>query len=186
MEWLGVLNRHNFRERRIPKMAITSKGFVGSVTVIDNGANTSTLSYDLTAATVAAAVTDMGDIVARLVAVTDAVVKSYTVGEVFSEDALSLPASGVQVENQARISGKLSGFVDKFGRVMIPAPKPGIFVGSSGKTANVVDASDADLVAYLNTWITGGEATISDGEVLDTISPANVSGKRYHRGSVVG
>lgn len=167
-------------------MALGSSGFFGTVTLVDNGGNTSTLTYDLTAVTIGAAQTDMGDIVTRLAAVTDGVVKGYSVGERYAESALSLPAGGVQVENTAVISSLISGTVDKYATIRIPAPKATIFVGSSGSAANVVDAADSDLGAYLATFTSGGEATVSDGEVLDTISAAHTKGKRVHRASRKG
>lgn len=167
-------------------MALTSQGFFGTVTLIDNGGNTSTLSYDLTAAAIGDAVTDMGTVVTRLAAVTDAEVKGYTVGQKFAESALSLPAGGVQVENTAVISALISGEVSKYAILKIPAPVAGIFVGSSGAAANLVDANDTDLGTYLGTFTTGGLATVSDGEVIDTVSAAHVSGKRVHRASRKG
>lgn len=167
-------------------MAIASEGFFGTLTVIDNGGNTSTLTFDLTAATVGAAVTDMGTIATRLAAVTDAEIKGYTVGEKFAEQALSLPAGGVQVENTAVIAAKIAGSLTKTATIRIPAPVAGVFVGSSGAAANQVDPNDADLGTYLGTFTSGGLATVSDGEVIDTVSAANVKGKRVHRASRKG
>lgn len=167
-------------------MAISSDGFEGNVTLVDNGNNTSTLRYALTGADFATALADLQNIVALLEAVTDAVVKSYRVAEVYTEKALSLPAGGVQVENQASLSCLIAGTVDKYAILRIPAPVAGLFTGSSGDAANVIDPTDADLLAYLASFEVGGEATVSDGEEIAPAGAATVKGKRIHRGSRKG
>jgi hypothetical protein len=167
-------------------VAITTDGFFGSITLVDNGNNLSTLQYALTGGDFATALADLQGIVTLLEAVTDAVVKGYRVGEAYSEKALSLPAGGVQVENVASISALITGFVDKYAIIKIPAPKAGIFTGSSGDAANVIDANDADLAAYLGTFLAAGEATVSDGETIQAVSTATVKGKRIHRASRKG
>jgi len=167
-------------------MAITTDGFFGTVTLVDNGNNTSTLRYQLEGADFAAALANLQAIVTSLDAITDAVVKSYNVGEGYSEKALSLPIGGVQVENRASISCLIDGFVDKYATLMVPAPVAGIFNGASGDAANVVDPTDTDLLTYLAHFETGGEATVSDGEVIATAGVATVKGKRIHRGSRKG
>lgn len=164
-------------------MALSSQGFVLTVTLVDNGGNTSNLTFNLTAATFTDAGTDAATILAALANVTDAVVKAYNVGERFKEDALSLPGTGVQVENTAVLSALITGEVDKWARIVIPAPKPAIFVGLSGAAANQVDPTDTEVQAYVALYDATGEATVSDGETVQAPSASTLKGKRVHRGS---
>src|SRR5688572_26853416 len=129
-------------------MALVSSGFVLRVVLIDNGANQVTREYDLVAADMAAAETATTAILAALDAVTDAVIKSYTVGEQYVEDALTLPASGVQVENIAEVVLQIVDDPLKKAVISIPAPVAGIFVATSGTGANIVDVNDAALITY--------------------------------------
>jgi hypothetical protein len=170
-------------------MSLVTQGFKLTVTLVDSGGNKSTLRYELTAETFADATTDTATILAALNAVTDAVIVSYHLGEVFEEDAVSYAAEGVQVENVASIVARIStgDSLEKWTTIRIPAPNIGIFQAATGKLSNQVDAADAALITYLETWESGGEATISDGEVLaDASTSGNVYGKRIHRASRKG
>lgn len=164
-------------------MALTSQGFVLTVTLVDNGGNVSNLSYALTSANFTEAGTDSATILAALAGVTDAVVKAYNVGERFKESALTLPGTGIQVENTAVLSALITGEVDKWARIVIPAPKPAIFVGLSGAAANQIDPTDTEVQAYVSLFDATGEATISDGETVQAPSASTLNGKRVHRGS---
>jgi hypothetical protein len=163
-------------------MALVLSGYEAYVSLKDNGGNVSTKKFDLTAVTIADAITDTATIIAELIDVTDANIASYRVAAVYKEDAFVHPGEGVQVENQASVSCLIDGAVDKYFNVKIPAPDQDIFVGTSGPAADVVDVTDLDLLAYLALFQTGGVATISDGEVLG----APLSGKRIHRRSSKG
>ena len=160
-------------------MAYVLDGYTGYITLVDNGSNTTTKSYKLTSANAGDAATDIAAIADALVDVTDAVIVSFGATAVYVNDALSLPASGVQIEDQALITVSIVDHPTKSGSISIPAPKPGIFVATSGSTANVVDLADAAVTAYIAIFQTGGEAYISDGEVADTAK----NGRRVHRGS---
>jgi len=167
-------------------MAITSDGWKGTVTLVDNGADVSTLRYDLVAADAADAAAAMADVIAALDAVTDAVIGSWSVGEHYSEKSLSLPANGVQVQNQAIVSVQIYGNPVKRAQFRIPAPVVGIFGGSSGEAADTIDPGDADLQTYGALFGNGGVATISDGETIAGISTATARGHRMHRASNKG
>lgn len=164
-------------------MALASVGFFLSVTLSDQGGNRSTLRYELSSATMAEAVTDAATVLAELGPVTDAAIVGYSVGEKFEEDT-SLFGTG-EIENIASVVARIDSAEQKYATVKIPAAADGIFKAASGPDYNVVDAADADLVAYLNLWeTTAGVATLSDGETLEDPGTAgNVVGKRIHRGS---
>jgi hypothetical protein len=169
-------------------MALVSTGYYGNVVIADAGGNKSTLRYKLVAADIETADTDMATIITRLLAVTDGVVVGYNVGRSYGEDTSFFAPEGVQIENVALVSARIDTVGEKYTQVRIPAPSIGIFQQTTGKKSNVVDPTDADLVAYLNSFVdTTGLASISDGEFL--LSPGtagNVDGKRIHRGSRKG
>lgn len=93
------------------------------------------------------------------------------------EDALVLPASGVENENQAFFSGKIDGDPTDSATQSIPAADPAIFVATSGPGANVVNTANASVAAWLNLFDSTGPWTISDGEAWVT---STVKGKRRH------
>jgi len=160
-------------------MAYNLDGYTGYVTLIDNGSNTTTKSFKLTSSTAADAATDIAAIVAAMVNVTDAVVVSYGSTAVYVNDSVALPASGIQIEDQALITVSIVDHPTKSGTITIPAPKPEIFVATSGENANVVDLEDAAVEAYIGLFQADGEAYISDGEIADLAK----KGRRVHRGS---
>lgn len=101
----------------------------------------------------------------------------YKLSLQFVEDALALPASGVENENQAFFSGKIDGDPTDSATQSIPAAAPAIFVTTSGPGANVVNMANATVVSWLNLFDANGPWTISDGEAW---SPSTVKGKRRH------
>lgn len=168
-------------------MALVLQSWELNVTLVDNGGNSSTLRFILVAADETAADTAVGTILTRLGAVSNAVVKQYTVGKRYVEDNITLPGSGVHVEDRAKIVMNIDGEPLKTVTTYIPAPKTGIFIGTSGEAADTIDASDADLQAYVATWHDGGLATISDGEkVAATPNSGIKKGGRTHRQSSFG
>jgi hypothetical protein len=169
-------------------MAIVSDGFEGTITIMDSGGNTSSLTYKLVEAAVAAdALADLQAILALLLAVTNGVLKSYTFVERFVQDTPIFPTAGVHVENRATVVAQLADNPLKTATVIIPAPKDGIFQTDTGPGSNIVDLSDADLLAYIDIWQeTGALASISDGEFITDGVTALRSGKRTHRKSSKG
>jgi len=168
-------------------MAITSDGFELSVSLVDSGGDQSTLRYQLVAADMTEALAAATTVLSRLDAVTDAVVKGYFVGERYTEDALSLPGSGVQVEQRATVICQIDGDPLKKVAINIPAPVDGLFVGGpgTGDGYNTIDTTDAALALYTDIWaVTGALATISDGEYLSD-API-LRGRRTHRQSSRG
>jgi hypothetical protein len=175
-------------------MALVTKGTYMTVVVVDAAGNRSTLRYELTYANLAAlstAVTagDLDGLLADLNAVTDGRVVAYQFGEKFAENADFYGAAGSQVENIALISAKIDGEPNKVAQVRVPAPAIGIFLGTTGKNANIVDIADADILAYLDNFANAGDdiVQVSDGESLaDPATAGNWEGKRIHRGSRKG
>jgi len=166
-------------------MALVSSGFLLTVRLVDQGGNKSTLRFNLSSADAATAATDASAVLAALAAVTDAAIQSYSLAEQF-DDATVNSGSG-EVENMASIVARIDDAEVKYATIKIPAPVDGIFQAASGELYNVVDPADVALVAYLQLWQTGNEATLSDGETL--LSPGtagNVVGKRIHRASRKG
>jgi len=161
-------------------MALVFQKFKLTVNLADNGGSPyGSKEFDLVdidPTTVAAVATS---VITKLLAVTDSEVASYQISQVFINDALTLPASGVQNENQAIITCPVVGIPNKSATVTIPAANIGVFTNTSGKGANIVDMSDTALLAFLGIYdpTAGNEAYISDGE---QIIAAAGGGKRRH------
>lgn len=157
-------------------MAFISTGWRGEFSLMDNGGNVTKKTYELTAADAAAAATDMATILAALTNVTDCEIVGYHAYEQFEEDTVAFPAAGVQKEDQALLTFDIVDNPLKKATHSIPGPKPGIFISTSGPNANILDLSDAAVVAYRQMFQTGGQCYISDGEVAFTL----LKGKRRH------
>jgi hypothetical protein len=166
-------------------MALQSTGFRLKATLVDQGGNKATREFFLTAADYAAAQTAATAILAALASVTQALVRDYHLGEWFEEDT-DVFGSG-EIENIASLSARIDSSEIKYATVLIPAPADGLFQEATGPLYNVIDPSDAAVVAYLALWQTGQSATLSDGEtLLNPATAGNVSGKRIHRKSRKG
>lgn len=149
-----------------------------TINFVDTGANVTTKRFQMTAADYATAVTDAAAAIAEWESVTDAEIEAYTIQEVFTEDSPVLPAA-VEIENQALITVGIVGEPLKSATLTIPAPSVGIMTSTVGDGYNTVDVSDADFVAWLAMFSTGGLFLISDGEVAG----GSPKGRRIHRKS---
>jgi len=161
---------------------MVSNGWWVTIGLVDNGGNKTTRNYQLNSVTPVEAATDTGTIVTALGGVSDAVIVSQSTYERFVNDAVVYPASGVELENLAMLSFNIVDHPEKAWTTSIPAPKPAIFMATSGAAANIVDVGDAAVVAYAALFKTGGVAFVSDGEVADVLT----GGKRIHRASSYG
>jgi hypothetical protein len=158
---------------------MTFDKFELSVTVVDESSVDSVLSYELTAATYAAAVTDSAAIVAALEAVTQSAVKGQRISGVYYDSAFAAPTSGRSNSEKAVVTGLISGVPTKSAVFAIPNPEDTLFGAPATRAFNVVDLTDAALIAYGALFQTGGKALISDGEVLGAL----VKGVRVTRSS---
>ena len=159
-----------------------------SVTLVDAGGNKATPTFDLTAETMATALTDSADIVAALDGLTDAAVVGYNVADVYEDSAVQFAAAGVQIENVAIITARIDDPKEKYATIRIPAPVAGLFQATTGKKSNVVLTTYTNLLTFL-ALCSGAtpKFTVSDGEkLLDPTNQANLDGKRIHRGSRKG
>lgn len=159
-------------------MALVSKGFRLSVTMVDNGGDTNVKIFPLTATTFADAVTDSAAILIAYNAVTDCIVRDYSIQNVYANDALVLPAGGVETANTASVVVQIDGEPLKQAVISVPGPVAGMFMGASGDAANTIDTSDGALLTFISLFGPGGVCTLSDGEICENIP---LSGKRVHR-----
>lgn len=148
------------------------------VELVDNSGKPTLKRYELQATTAADAATDAATVMTRIGTVSDLVIKSYELVHKYVNDALVLPLSGVERENEAILNVRLASDPTKYARHSIPGAKPGIFVASSGAGANVVNTGNASVNSYLSLFTTTNEAYISDGELVD--GSLDFSGKRRH------
>jgi len=147
---------------------------------VDNGAQPAPRTYALNST-----VTDPADaqtaaeaLIPLALALTDDALASYRVSSVYAETSLDLPDStGVQNQNQAIITTPILGDPLKSATFTIPAAKAALFVGTEGKSANIVNTTNAALLAFLALFTTPGNFTVSDGEKITT---TGIYGKRRH------
>jgi len=156
----------------------TTLPFYLGVTLVDNGNNQTTKTYDLQGADLTEATANAGTILTALAAVTDATIKGYVIGQRFTNDAFTFPASGVHIEDLALISLGITNDPTKAATITIPAPKSTLFSATSGEGANNFLNSGAGQT-YWQLFDATGEAYLSDGETAEVF----FSGKRIHRGS---
>jgi hypothetical protein len=159
-------------------MAMTSLGYFLSVTTVDAANVPSTLEYELTAATIAAAVTDAAIIVAALLGVTNLNVKGQTISQRFYESTFTVGAGNAKVKGV--VSGVIDGQPTKGATYSFPDPVDAILGAVGTRQYNDIDTADALTVAYSDVFQTGGQSKISDGEVLGAVT----GGKRVTRGSL--
>jgi len=164
-------------------MAFEVQLFKLTVDFVDNGGNKTSRSWRLRETVYADALTDAAAAVAAIDALSLATITSYTVSTEFVEPAFALPASGVQIEDTAALLMSLSSNPLKTATLSIPAPSSGIFVGTTGTNADVVDVADAALLTFINLFKdTAGTLYISDEETAQDTAPIS-SGRRVHRRS---
>ena len=166
-------------------MALVAFNWQAVVTLVDNSGAPTTRTYEAPLANFTdfdsfqlAVNNAVGGLLADLNAITDCVVSKVAYCQIFAENDLTLPASGVENENQAFFSGKIAGNPLKSGTQSIPGASPGIFQTPSGPGANVVNMSDIDVVNWVSNFDSpGGLFTISDGEQWELLT---IKGKRRH------
>lgn len=113
----------------------------------------------------------------KVQAMTDAVISSYALKDVFIEDALTLPAAA-ENNNQALFTGKIIGDPTESAIVSVPAIKASLMVSPTGAGYDIVDTGDPVVIAFVDAFdstTAQGDWTISDGENWDN---ASVAGRR--------
>jgi len=163
-------------------MALSQLKWFLEVGIADNSGDITPRFYEMPVASAAdfdAFTTASNALRAAQLNMTDGVIASYRIGALFVEDALALPASGVENENQAFFSGKISDDPTDSATQSIPAAKPGIFVATSGPGANLVDMSNGAVTTWIAFFDQSGPGpwTVSDGEYWTN---ASVKGRRRH------
>jgi len=163
-------------------MALAQLKWFLEINIADNSGDISPRFYEMPVASAADfdAFTVLGNALrAALLNMTDGVIASYRIGAVFVEASLTLPASGVENENQAFFSGKIVGDPTDSATQSIPAAKPAIFTATVGPGANVVDMSDGAVLTWVGFFDQAGPGpwTVSDGEYWTSTT---VKGKRRH------
>jgi hypothetical protein len=125
-------------------------------------------------------------LVADIQAISDAGVLAFGIDLVFAPTAPTSPQSGSEIEDTAAISLPLivvsPNALSPFGMLNIPAPKIGIFTGTSGYNRNVVDLGDADLLSVVAHFQAEGDCSMSDGQLVQS-SLSEGRGFRVHRRS---
>jgi hypothetical protein len=161
-------------------MALTQSKWIAEVSIADNSGKTVPRFYEAPLAAFAdydAFALAFNTLLTALNNMTSGVVAGYRLTVQFVEDALTLPLSGVENENQAFFTGKIVGDPTDSATQSVPAADPAIFIATSGPSANVVDMSDAAVGVWVGLFDATGPWTISDGENWDA---PTVIGRRRH------
>jgi hypothetical protein len=162
-------------------MSFNTQGFELVVDFADNaGKPVNRRTYKMVEASPAAIVAAAAGMIAIIAAASDAVITAYRIAEVIIQDSVTLPAAGVQNENQVIVSSPIVGIPNKSGTFTIPAPKITCFNATSGKGANEANfGGSSPLVDYAGMFDpdVGNQAYISDGE---QIVSTQARGKRRH------
>lgn len=137
-------------------------GYFVSFTLVDTGGDTSIKRYRLTSADFAGATADAAAILIALQGMTKCTVQAYTLGVNYEEDALSLPVDA-DTGVRARITYQLAGKATK-ATEDIPAPVDAIWQTPAGPGFNQLNLLNPLVVDYVDTYQSGGQAFISDGD----------------------
>lgn len=169
-------------------MAFAFDRYVLTVTMSDEGYNSATKAFFLSSATVADSITEAADVLAELVPLTAAKVDHYTLGIHYADGAAAAAVAERHVEDRASIILRLvtdANHKQEFQTIEIPAPAPELFMASTGPGKNIVDVTNADLLAFVALYQAAGPLTIGDGQKVVATDPI-LSGKRIHRASRKG
>lgn len=148
------------------------------INMVDNGGDQSSKRFEINAADSTEATAAQTALLAAWNNVTDMKVVSYYTYQEEVSDVEALPASGVERENNALLTFEVRDKPNKSATLSIPAPKPGIFVASSGAGAEIIDTADVAVVALRDLFIADPPTIfLSDGESMGQL----VKGKRVHR-----
>lgn len=150
-------------------------GFFLSISLLDGQDDTSKIEYGLTSADYATAVTDANAVIAAINLVSDAVITSYAIKQVYDENSI-VPVSGADNAIKALMSFQLEDRPAK-ASLSVPAPKLSIFAAPTGPDAKNVDLTNTGVQAYEALFLTGGQCYLSDGETADDL----LKGRRVSR-----
>lgn len=158
-------------------MALVAGKWKMSIDLVDGTGKITTASRELRATDFTEASAAAAAHLVLLQATTGDKVVAYTVGQSWEENAIgALPAVTYLNSVQAVISAAILDQPNKFASLQIPAPQIAVFVGSSGRNANIVDVNAPIVANYLADFTEAGHCYISDHESLDPVF--NASGER--------
>jgi len=166
-------------------MAWASTGWELTVTLVDRGLNETTKTYPLVAADETEAIAATTDILAALAGVSAGAQTRYRLGQVYEENAVTLPpaSADAQIEVVASITTFIDNEGSKKANYGIPAPiVANVFISTSGKNSNIVNTASTQIIAYHGLFGVGGVATISDGEVAGVLIGGVRTTKRSRQG----
>ena len=164
-------------------MAWVSRGFWANFVVVDIANTASNFRVQMQGSNYTDAAADMAAFRTLLEAMTGGTVKRSDLTEVVDNDAWVISTEDVLCNDKALLTIALASAPDKKAAVAVPAPTISIMVDASGPGYNVVDSSDAAVIAFVDAFVaTTGYAKISDGEYgIAAASGGLVAGRRVSR-----
>lgn len=142
-------------------------GFFVALSLLDGQGDTSIVRYGLTSADYATAQTDVAAVIAAINLLSDSIVVSYSLQQVYDENAI-VPVAGAENAIKALMSFQLENRPAK-ANLSVPSPKASIFQATTGPDAKIVDLTNAGVVAFEALFLTGGNCYLSDGETADDL-----------------
>lgn len=155
-------------------MPPNAKPFVLTVTFVDRSGKKFVRQWDMrggedSPGVVTNALNSVNNIIIpRLQAISACKIIGYELAYRWIENALVLPTTAdAEGEKQAFFAARITNKPHKQGFVTIPGPKPGIFLGTSGEAANLIDANDQDVANFMALFNNSQYLYLSDCEQWD-------------------
>jgi len=165
-------------------MAFVTTGYGVTISYTDAGVNVAPREYncDSTVSDMDGAIAAVGALLPDAIALTDAGIPKYRIWMEVTNDAFTLPASTVQIENTASMTVLLAALGSEKGNINMPAPKIGAFVSTLGPQQNIVNTQATIVTDFIANFTSAGKFSVSDGEKASGI----LNGKRVHKKSSRG
>jgi len=142
-------------------------GYFATVTIMDTGEETATLTVELRAADEAAALTAMTTWMTNFRLVSKCEILRYNLQRRYINNAIAIPTAA-QLQEKARISFRLEN-TSEYETLDIPAPRDTVFLADVGAASEIVDIADNAVGSYTDLFKSAGIAFISDGESLEEL-----------------
>jgi hypothetical protein len=150
-------------------MAWVLQKFVASFNIVDTSGRKVNRRYDLNTTDPNTAFNSMNSIRDRMASIITAKIMSYQLERIFVDNAFALPVAADN-RNTVVFSALLSGEGDARAKISLPAPHPGVFLGTTGAAMNAVNFANSGVDIFVKLFGTGpwgsAHAKISDGQLI--------------------
>jgi len=142
-------------EQDMRDVGMVVEGTYAVITLEDSGGNQRTVTYPMKTST------GIGDIVNALDGITSAAIIGAVRETRLHAVGFDPPPGSSQVEAKAKLRLYDEEFTARTHTLYVPSPKQDIFIAATGDGANIVDVSNADVLAFVDLFDTEGFCYIS-------------------------